>query len=313
MIETQIAFEQRSDAAAAALLESQLETIADNFEAALDGRDPEALHDLRVAVRRSRTIQRECKGVFPPEQLAHIRAEFRWLQRATGPARDLDVYVCGFDELRALVPIGARDDLEPLLELLSERRQRARLEMKRALRSERATTLLSDWQALLEDLEALSEGDRADAHRPVGELSGVRIRKLYRRMVRMGRHIGPESSPEDFHELRKQGKELRYMLELFGSPLYPEEVVRPMIKALKSLQDMLGRHQDRHVQVALLRELKTELAAREDGAAAGSAVSALIAVLRRDEKKARGEFGERFARFASPEERAVVKQTFSYR
>lgn len=313
MIETRIAFEQPSDAAAVAVLRSQLEAIADNFGAALDGRDPEALHDLRVAVRRSRAILRELKGVFPPDEVAHFGSEFRWLQRATGPARDLDVYISGFDEMRALVPIGARDDLEPLLELVSERRQRARRDMKRALRSERTTSLLSDWRALLDDLDALPEGDRPDARRPVGELSGARIRNLYRRMVRMGRHIRPASPPEEFHELRKQGKELRYMLELFGSPLYPDEVVGPMIKALKALQDVLGRHQDRHVQVALLRELKTELAVREPCAAARSAVTELIAVLGRDEKKARKQFGERFARFASEEERAVVKQTFSYR
>jgi CHAD domain-containing protein len=129
-------------------------------------------------------------------------------------------------------------------------------------------------------------------------------------MVRMGRPIRPTSPPEDYHELRKQGKELRYMLELFGSGLYPADVVKPMIKALKALQDVLGRHQDRHVQVALLRSLETELATREDGAAASGAVSALIAVLEREEKGARRRFGERFDRFASAQQRALVNSTF---
>lgn len=100
------------------------------------------------------------------------------------------------------------------------------------------------------------------------------------------------------------------MLELFGSGLYPADVVKPMIKALKALQDVLGRHQDRHVQVALLRSLETELATREDGAAASGAVSALIAVLEREEKGARRRFGERFDRFASAQQRALVNSTF---
>ena len=68
-----------------------------------------------------------------------------------------------------------------------------------------------------------------------------------------GGRINEASPAEEYHELRKKGKELRYLLELFGAPLYPSDVVDPLVKALKGLQDVLGRHQDREVQVALLR------------------------------------------------------------
>ena len=54
--------------------------------------DSEFLHDFRVAVRRTRSLQRQLEPVFPPEPLAHFRSEFRWLQQATGPVRDLDVH-----------------------------------------------------------------------------------------------------------------------------------------------------------------------------------------------------------------------------
>ena len=71
------------------------------IDANLDGTiadiDTEFLHDFRVAVRRSRAVQRELRGVFPPEELARFRTEFRWLQQVTGDARDLDVYVLEFD------------------------------------------------------------------------------------------------------------------------------------------------------------------------------------------------------------------------
>ena len=90
---------------------------------------------------------------------------------------------------------------------------------------------------------------------PIFEVAGERIRKVYRRMLKMGGAIDEASPAEYYHELRKKGKELRYLLELFGAPLYPEEVVKPMIKTLKALQDVLGRHQDREVQIALLRSL----------------------------------------------------------
>ena len=72
----------------------------------------------------------------------------------------------------------------------------------------------------------------------------------------MGGAIDASSPAEAYHELRKKGKELRYLLELFGVPLFPDEVVKPMIKSLKALQDVLGRHQDREVQTAMLRSLR---------------------------------------------------------
>jgi CHAD domain-containing protein len=138
-------------------------------------------------------------------------------------------------------------------------------------------------------------------------------------MVRMGGAIDGSSPAEDYHELRKKGKELRYLLELFGAAgggragggLFPGEVVKPMIKTLKGLQDVLGRHQDREVQVALLRSLGPEIGATPQPEGALMAIGALLAHLSEDEAAARGEFAARFAEFASAEQRQLVKATFS--
>ncbi len=302
--------DQRADSAAAVVLRGMLEVIEANLDGAIADLDSEFLHDLRVSVRRSRAVQRELKRVFPPDELAHYRAEFRWLQQATGDVRDLDVHVLEFDDMRALVPEAMRDDLGPLLRVLRARRVKARRALVRALRSKRATTLLSDWGAFLDGLEATSEDERPDAARPIGEVSGERIRKVYRRMLKMGGAIEPSSPAEAYHELRKKGKELRYLLELFGVSLYPEEVVKPMIKTLKALQDVLGRHQDREVQIAVLRSLAPEVGAAPGGEAALMAIGALVARLGEDERAARGEFAGRFAEFASEEQQRVVKETF---
>ncbi|MGA2927125.1 MAG: CHAD domain-containing protein, partial [Solirubrobacteraceae bacterium] len=183
-------------------------------------------------------------------------------------------------------------------------------EMVRAVRSERADTLRSRWRAFLELLPALPVAARPDAERPIGELSGERVSKVYRRMVRMGRAIDASSPPEDYHELRKKGKELRYLLELFGAPLYPTEVVKPMVKSLKGLQDVLGRHQDREVQVASLHRWRDEVAPLPGGAAALMAMGVLVDRLDRDAVAARGEFAARFRDFASREQRALVRETF---
>jgi CHAD domain-containing protein len=310
-IEVPLRVEERADAAAAAVLRALLEVIEANLEGTIEDLDSEFLHDLRVSVRRSRAVQRELKGVFPPAELARFRAEFRWLQQATGDARDLDVHVLEFDAMRALVGgpgyESMRDDLDPLLDVLRARRVEARAQMVRDLRGVRTTRLLSSWRAFLNRLEESDETERPDGARPIGEVAGERIRKVYRQMVRMGGAIDESSPAEAYHELRKKGKELRYLLELFGAPLYPGDVVKPMIKTLKGLQDVLGRHQDREVQVALLRSLGPEVG--ESGAL--MAMGALIGRLADDEQAARGEFAGRFAEFASKEQRGLVKETFA--
>ena len=302
--------EERADAAAAEVLWRLLEVIDANFEGTIADVDSEFLHDFRVAVRRSRSVQRELKGVFGPDELEHFRTEFRWLQLVTGDSRDLDVYVIEFDEYRLMLPELMRADLDPMLAVLRGRRLGARRTMVQALRSERTTRVLHEWAAFLKELVERPGEDRPDAARPIAELAGERITKVHKRMVRMGGAIDSSSPSEDYHELRKKGKELRYLLELFGAPLYPQHVVKPMIKSLKALQDVLGRHQDREIQSAMVRALAGEVSALPGGAEALMAMGVLVERLAEDQQAARNEFAETFAEFASGPQRKLVKETF---
>ena len=309
-VDVPLAFDQRTDAAAVAVLRRLLTVIRDNVEGAISGEDDEHLHQLRIAVRRSRMVQRQLAGAFGPEELPGFRSEFRWLQQVTGPTRDLDVYVNELGSMRDLLPESIREDLGPLRPVLVHSRLAARADMTRALMSARTTNLFEDWDRLLESLVELAAEDRPLARRPIGEVAGKRITKVYKRMVRMGKAIDEASPPTDYHELRKKGKELRYLLELFGVTLFEEATVGPLVKSLKGLQDVLGRHQDREVQTAMLRANADEVATLRGGAAACMAMGVLVDRLRSDEVAARHEFGERVAALAAKEQRALVRETF---
>jgi CHAD domain-containing protein len=309
-VDVPLAFDQRTDAAVVAVLRRLLTVISDNVDGSISGEDPEHLHQLRIAVRRSRTVQRQLAGAFAPDELPGFRSEFRWLQQVTGPTRDLDVYVDELGAMAEMLPESIRGDLGPLRPVLVHRRLAARAEMTRALMSVRTANLLEDWDRLLETLVELSVDDRPLAQPPIGDVAGERIRKVYKRIVRTGAAIDASSPAEDYHELRKKGKELRYLLELFGLRLFGEETVGPMVKSLKGLQDVLGRHQDREVQMAMLRSTADQVATLRGGTAACMAMGVLVERLGSDERVARDEFGERFAALASPEQRALVQATF---
>jgi CHAD domain-containing protein len=301
--------EQRADEAAAVVLRRLLGAIEDNIPGTLADVDSEFLHDLRVAVRRTRALQRELRGVFPPLELQRFREGFRWLQAVTGPTRDLDVYLLDFEGFRGALPGSAGNDLHALYGLLADERKLTQRRMARALRSDKARQLLSDWSAFIEDFASEPEDERPDAGRPIGELAGARIATVYKRMVKGGRKVEDDGPAEALHDLRKQGKELRYLLEFFGA-LYPAKTVRPMLKTLKALQDILGRFQDTEVQATMLRDHRDAVAAREGGAAALMAMGLLVDRLESDKAAARLRFAERFAAFSSARQRALVEDAF---
>jgi CHAD domain-containing protein len=128
-------------------------------------------------------------------------------------------------------------------------------------------------------------------------------------MVRDGSAIDDDSPAEALHDLRKRGKELRYLLEMFGG-LFEPEVVKPMVATLKHLQDVLGDFQDSQVEVDMLRGLGDELAAEPGGPAALIALGPVLDALLAHQQAARERFGDRFASFAAPEQRALVRDTF---
>lgn len=273
-----------------------VEVIAQNLPGTLEDIDTEFLHDLRVAVRRTRSLQRQFKSVYP-ERLQHFRDEFKRIQQVTGELRDLDVYLLDFDDLKASLPEPMQADLEPLRTVLSHRRAKALTATRRALRAQRTLDALNEWLEFIQQVPPSRE--------TVRELSASRIARVYRKMVKMGRAIDDDSPATDLHELRKVGKELRYLLEFFSS-LYPPEVGKPFVKTLKGLQDQLGRFQDREVQAATLRALAPEVGRPETVMAMGVLVDRFM----KEEIAARAEFAERFSAFASKEQRRTVKATF---
>lgn len=287
---------------ATSLICRRLADVVDaNLAGVLDDTDPEFLHDLRVAVRRTRSVLKEMTAVLLPAPLATARADLRWIQEITGPTRDLDVLLLSWPEMASPVPVGMRADLEPLVELLHQRRLAAWSAMRAQLRSRRFAQAWARWRATLE------EGGFAGpaAGRPIGDLAGRRIVSVYDAMLRMGSAIDDGSPPEALHDLRKRGKELRYLLELFGSVWAPGQV-KPLVSALKALQDELGHFQDDEIQARELRGLGPPLAATPGGTDSLIALGFVLEGLSVRQRQARDDFTRRFADFASPATRQAV-------
>ncbi len=65
-VSVELSADFRADRAAIAVLVALAQVVQDNVPGAVEDLDPEFLHDLRVAVRRSRSVLRELRRTLPP-------------------------------------------------------------------------------------------------------------------------------------------------------------------------------------------------------------------------------------------------------
>ena len=291
-----------------------LQAIRVNEEGTRKDLDSEFLHDFRVAVRRTRSALSQVKNVFPAKTLDHFKREFAWLGRLTGPTRDLDVYLLKIGGYRDSLPEEVRPDLDPLRDFLVQEQRREQRKLARALNSKRYKRLLSDWQAFLDQnispVDISDEGPPAFAERPIVDLASERIWKVYRRVMKRGLAIDDDTPAEAVHEVRIDGKKLRYLMEFFRS-LYPEKEMVKSISILKRLQDNLGDFNDYEVQQASLHDFADRMA-RDPKTKASTllAMGRLQARLAEGQARERQRFGERFTAFAAPEHRQRFRRLF---
>jgi CHAD domain-containing protein len=76
------------------------------------------------------------------------------------------------------------------------------------------------------------------------------VRRRRRKVKRAAKRLTPESPPPAYHALRILCKRLRYALEFLG-PVYGDPAAR-LAERIADVQDLLGRHQDACVAMALL-------------------------------------------------------------
>ncbi len=287
------------------VLRALLATLVANEAGLRDDIDSEFLHDFRVAVRRTRSVLGQGRDILPPAVRDRFREEFAWLGQATSPTRDFDVFLLTLPEFAKSLPVERRDDLKPFRAFLEHRQRAAHASLVADLDTERYASLLHDWQSFLDAPTATI--DEPDSTRGTAAVVSERIARAHRRLIRDGRSIDEHSHPEDLHELRKDAKKLRYLLECFGSAL-PAEGVGPVVKELKVLQDVLGEYQDCQVQVGSLERFGQEMLDEEQvPAAALMALGFVVEQLVEREQRARDDFDSRFDRFDSKAVRRAVR------
>jgi triphosphatase len=243
-----------------------------NRVGAIEDRDPEYLHQIRVAVRRLRALCGAYAKILPQAALQPFVAELKWLARALGPARDADVFITEIWPL-----LRTTLNANPLLPQLDARwaaqRHVATTKARRALMSRRYQRLMPEFERRLAADTWLTEASQEQLAVLDGPASDFARRVLERRDRKVRRHGQSITKLDDerLHVLRILIKKLRYAADSFGS-LFGSAAADGMLDNLSRLQDILGSINDIHVAE---RHVDEALARRR-----GPAVTELRAALR---------------------------------
>lgn len=272
-----------------------------NEEGIIQDWDTEFLHQYRVALRRIRALFAQMKNYIGIEQSLWFKDALGDLARETNRLRDLDVYLEDRDYYFDLVP----DDLHPGLEELFRHftRERAREQRRIALYLQ-GQVYLNKISAIEETLKScpVSPGEQGEA--PIAGIASQRIWKRYKQIAKDGAKIHDKTPDDDVHEVRLDCKKLRYLLEFFG-PVLDKEQRRPVMQALKKLQDNLGRFNDYSVQ---RESLEHYLETRKVSDDVQKAVHSLSGVLYMKQQKERDQVCGQLAEFLADDVRQQIKQ-----
>jgi CHAD domain-containing protein len=243
-----------------------------NAAGAAEGRDPEYLHQVRVGLRRLRSTLRAFRPLLRKRQAAAFDRMLRDLLRALGGARDWDVF-----------RRSNRD--ENLVRAARRRGAAARRRARVLLRSARFRTAP---RRVLAWAKAAPWRPGAYPDEDVAAFARRALRRLQDR-VREDADGTDWRDAAQRHRVRVKVKRLRYGCECFAAA-YQKRKVRPYLKRLRKLQQILGEMNDITVQRTLLQEFARDARLRRPAAALRRTLAARERELTGEAAKARSGF-----------------------
>lgn len=205
----------------------------------------DAVHDVRVAIRRLSAALRAFSALFPDKEARDMRRALKDVLDAAAVVRDLDV---GLELLR-------KERLaksNPLIGQMSDERTRAAYALVGHVYLLKAHALPELW---LPRLEALK-----DTGVEAAGVARERLPVVAAEFFRAGRKTAQKTtSAARLHEFRLAAKRFRYTLELYRDcygPVFGERLER-----VRSIQSILGQRQDYAVMEQRLRPIAANDAA----------------------------------------------------
>ena len=243
--------DQIAEQAARDILRDCLDQIAANFVVVRKLDDIEGPHQLRIGLRRLRSVFSVYKSALESPEMARLSGEAKWLGQEVGRLRDLDVVANDIVGREAALHAD-EPGLSALAQALARQAGERRDHVRTLLMAARAQAFLIDLAQFVETRGWLVPADFGQTGRlavPVVDLAHRGLNKRWKKVAKAAQGLETLTA-EQRHALRKELKKLRYAVEFFA-PLFPSKRVVPFLKRLKKLQTVFGDLND----AATVREM----------------------------------------------------------
>jgi len=214
------------------------EAAARASERVLANADDEAVHDLRVAVRRLRVLLKVSRPLFTRFLADAVREPFTAFHRATSELRDEEV----LEETLGALGIG-----DPAFERWMKRRKDRENELRNRALARLARGELDVARKMLDALLALPTKPKRKQH--VAPFARRVVRDAQQQIEKL--RDTPVTDADGLHRLRIAYKNLRYASELLADALPPD--LRALAEPAKKLQTRLGDLHDVDVAITTTR------------------------------------------------------------
>lgn len=243
-----------SEAAFRAIARDCLRQLIANVPASVK-ENAEALHQMRVGLRRLRASISAFSEMLQNDETEHIKSELRWLGQCLGGARDLDVL------LDTLQHQKARGNFPPsIIRRFEQHRHQAYVKLRQAVSSVRFRELLLEVLTWIQCGSWRNNAAGAAAHireQPIVTYAACELLRRNKKLVKQLAGLA-QLDPAERHRLRIRTKRLRYAVEFFGG-LFPgrKNTHRRdrLLSALKDLQGALGDLNDLASRDRLVSEI----------------------------------------------------------
>jgi len=227
-----------------------LDALNANHGATCKG-DPDALHQMRIALTHLRTAILFFSPMVHDEVRDEVRDELKWLNRELGAVRDLDVAVDRVKTLNKKRP--------QAIESWNEKRSEGHHHLARMLNSVRYRSLIDQVSGWIENGPwSTKKGKQAARERafPIGTYGAERLDEWEARLLKKSRKLRKMGTKKR-HRLRLFNKKLTYSIDsledLFADRKFSKQ--KTARKQLAKAQRSLGQLNDG----AKGKELATEL------------------------------------------------------
>jgi len=209
-----------------------LERLAYQAHATIRRRDAEAVHDLRVAIRRLVQVVTVFKPCFAPKASRKIRRRLKELMECAGEVRNCDI------ALQFLIR-PRWSDHATLRQPMEARRKEFEQALAGALKQWVARKTSSKWRTALE----AGPASAGFWHRAVTDTARREMTRMARDFFESGNDaVEAKASGEELHRLRLAAKKLRYTLELFAGVYGPASGT--WLEQIREVQTLLGAVND---------------------------------------------------------------------